>query len=74
MSTELQSAVFTEEKAASYLGISKAHLMRLRKAGQGPRFVRLGERRLAYRRADLDAWLEQRASAPVPAAIEKGAV
>jgi predicted DNA-binding transcriptional regulator AlpA len=39
-------------------------LRRLRRAGTGPRHVRLTEVAIGYRRADLDAWLESRASPP----------
>jgi len=32
--------------------------------GQGPRHFKAGEKLVRYRRADLDAWIEARLSAP----------
>jgi predicted DNA-binding transcriptional regulator AlpA len=45
--------------AAEYLGVSVAFLEKRRVYGDGPRFVKLG-RAVAYRRADLDVWIETR--------------
>ncbi len=42
-------------QAAYYLGIGWRKLMRLRVAGEGPRFRRHG-RLIVYHPADLDAW------------------
>jgi len=55
-------------KAAKYLGISEAALRLWRTEGRGPRHFRAGEKLIRYRRADLDAWIEDRLSAP--AALE----
>ena len=46
----------TEAEAASYLRVSRRSLQRWRYEGGGPAFHRLGPRRLAYRRKDLDDW------------------
>jgi excisionase family DNA binding protein len=43
--------------AADYIGLSASTLNKLRVFGGGPIFLKLG-RRVAYSRADLDAWLE----------------
>jgi excisionase family DNA binding protein len=43
--------------AATYLGLSKPYLEKLRCSGGGPRFAKLG-RRVVYRVSDLDTWLE----------------
>jgi len=51
-------------KAAKYLGISEAALRLWRTEGRGPRHFRAGEKLIRYRRADLDAWIEDRLSAP----------
>jgi len=52
--------LFTERDLAVYLGLSLPTLQRQRAAGTGPRFIQLSERRIAYRRADVDAWLAAR--------------
>jgi predicted DNA-binding transcriptional regulator AlpA len=49
--------LLTEKDLSSWLGISLPSLQRMRSRGTGPRFVRLSERRIAYRRSDVDAWL-----------------
>lgn len=54
--------VISEKDAACFIGISQPQLRRMRRAGQAPRHVRLGRRRLGYRLADLIAWLEVRAA------------
>jgi predicted DNA-binding transcriptional regulator AlpA len=56
--------VLTEAKAARYLGISGAALRLWRSEGKGPRHFRAGEKLVRYRRADLDAWIEERLSVP----------
>jgi predicted DNA-binding transcriptional regulator AlpA len=44
------------------LGLSLAVLKKLRKQKKGPRFYRLSHRTVRYRRADVLAWLADRAS------------
>ena len=44
-------------EAASYLGISRSWLTKLRVRGGGPPHVKLG-RRCLYRRSDLDAFMQ----------------
>ncbi len=43
--------------AAAELGLSRRTLEAWRLRGQGPPFLRVGPRRVAYARRDLDAWL-----------------
>ena len=52
--------LLTEKALSAWLGISLPNLQRLRTNGNGPRFVKLSERRIAYRRADVEDWLERR--------------
>lgn len=47
------------KQAAEYLQLSKPHLDRLRLAGGGPRFAKIGKG-VRYRKVDLDAWVESR--------------
>lgn len=53
-------AVLTIDQAAAYVAIPKATLYtwRTRRSGLGPRAIKVGGC-LRYRRADLDAWLEE---------------
>ncbi|YBV98355.1 helix-turn-helix domain-containing protein [Phyllobacteriaceae bacterium JZ32] len=46
-------------EAATYLGLSKSTLDKLRCFGGGPRYYKLG-RAVVYNTADLDAWLAKR--------------
>ena len=44
------------------LRVSQRHLQRLKEQGDGPPRTRLGERRIAYPRAGLVAWINERTS------------
>jgi predicted DNA-binding transcriptional regulator AlpA len=52
--------VFTQEETSEKIKTSIPTLERWRRTGEGPRWVRLGARRVAYRLSDLEKWLEQR--------------
>jgi hypothetical protein len=60
--------LLTPDEAARELnrsgGLSARTLERWRARGDGPPFVRLGRRRVFYRRADLVAWVEQSRQQP----------
>ncbi|MDI6912448.1 helix-turn-helix domain-containing protein [Nocardioides sp.] len=58
----VEGGILTIDQAAAYLSIPKATLYtwRTRRAGFGPRAVKLGGC-LRYRRADLDAWVAEHA-------------
>lgn len=47
-------------EAARYVALSESSLMKMRLTGDGPLFVKVGPRAVAYRKADLDAWLDAR--------------
>jgi len=49
-----------EKQAAERLGVSRRTLQRWRLSGDGPPFVRIGPRRVAYAEAALAAWCERR--------------
>jgi len=51
--------VVTAKVAARYVGLSESTLAKLRLNGNGPVYCKLG-RRVVYRPADLDQWLESR--------------
>lgn len=44
-------------EASKYLRLSVSTLAKQRLRGDGPKFVRLSPRAIAYLQADLDAWL-----------------
>ena len=50
--------LLTQPQSAEFTGLSQRSLERHRRAGTGPKFVRLG-RRVFYRRADLEAWVAE---------------
>ena len=58
--TSVECNILTIDEAAAYLAIPKATLYtwRTRRAGFGPRAVKMGGC-LRYRRADLDAWVTE---------------
>ena len=49
----------TTGQAAAYLAVSRSWLEKLRLAGAGPVYSKPSERRILYRRDDLDAWVEK---------------
>lgn len=42
--------------------LTQSTLVRMRRSGEGPRWLRLGRRRIAYRRTDVEAWLSEQAA------------
>lgn len=55
-------AIVTETEAAKILKVAVMTVRRMRWAGTGPRYVKLSERRIGYRVADINAWLDARTS------------
>jgi predicted DNA-binding transcriptional regulator AlpA len=58
-----QSTELVDSKGAvEHLGgrVSEATLQRWRSEGGGPRFCKIGPRRIGYRIADLDKWVNDR--------------
>lgn len=45
-------------EAAEYLGLSASTLAKMRIAGSGPAFRKIGPRRVVYHPDDLAAWLD----------------
>ena len=67
---EAVPAMLTTHEAAAYLRLSESTLTKLRVAGGGPPFLKLG-RRVTYRTAVLDAWLAER-EYPHTSAVDAG--
>jgi predicted DNA-binding transcriptional regulator AlpA len=61
---ELPRGLLRPHEAAVYLGCSADYLHRLRKRGEGPPVVRLSAAWIAYRKADLDSWVDTHVEAP----------
>lgn len=53
--------IMDTEEAAVYLRSTASTLSKLRHYGGGPIYIKQSARRVLYRRADLDAWLAERA-------------
>ena len=51
--------LLTQRQAAAVLGLSERTVERMRVAGNGPRFVRMG-RSIRYRPADIENWIASR--------------
>jgi excisionase family DNA binding protein len=52
--------LLTPEEAAAYLRVSKSYLDKLRVYGGGPKFLRLGKRKILYRKQNLAVWAAER--------------
>ncbi len=57
------SDLLNTPNAARRLGLSSATLEHWRMARKGPPFIRMGFRKIYYRAADLDQWIESRVDA-----------
>ena len=52
--------LLTERDLSVWLGLSLPSLQRMRSNGTGPFFVQLSTRRIGYRKAAVEHWLEAR--------------
>lgn len=55
--TEANPLLLTPQQAADHMGVSESTLRNWRSADTGPNYVRLGVRKIMYRKIDLDTWL-----------------
>jgi len=58
---------YTVAEAAQVLGVSRSHLYRVAKRGQGPPRLELGSR-ILFPKAALHRWLEENAATPARSA------
>ena len=58
--TQVHAECMRTPEAARYVALSESTLTKMRLRGDGPLFIKVGPRAVAYRKADLDAWLEAR--------------
>ncbi|CAI9121340.1 helix-turn-helix transcriptional regulator [Brytella acorum] len=66
------SIIVSERDAEPYTGLSVRTLQRLRLTGQGPSYVQLTGRRIAYRLSDLEEWVAQRVVSSTADATVRG--
>ena len=50
----------TERQAASLLGVSPRSLQRWRVSGDGPKFSKVGRRKVLYRERDISSYIDAR--------------
>jgi predicted DNA-binding transcriptional regulator AlpA len=58
--TSTDDEFLQERDAAAFLGVSPRSMQRWRSDGTGPAYVRLGHRRVTYRKSGLIAWTNNR--------------
>ena len=66
--------LLTPRQTAAYTGLGLATLQRQRTEGTGPKFVKLGKRRIAYRVVDVRTWLQGRVAESTADARIRGLV
>jgi excisionase family DNA binding protein len=52
--------ILTTDQAAAHLALGRSTLEKWRCAGTGPKFIKLGLRRVGYDKSDLDEWIAAR--------------
>jgi len=55
-----ETLLFRPSQAAFYLGLSVSTLAKMRMRGDGPPYVKIGSRAIAYDRSDLEDWIRIR--------------
>ena len=56
----MAEACMRTPEAANYVALAESTLTKIRLTVDGPPFVKVGPRAVAYRKIDLDSWLEAR--------------
>lgn len=56
----MADACMRTPQAANYVALASSTLTKMRLTGDGPPFIKVGSRAVAYRKADLDSWLAAR--------------
>lgn len=60
MTPQTPPLVLRKRAVCTLLGISPAHLDRLRKRGDFPRAIRLGDQAIGWRRDAIENWMAER--------------
>lgn len=63
--TLLLALMLSESQVAERTGMSRASIKRWRRQGIGPRWIRVGPKRVLYPTDALDAWLSAQERAPL---------
>jgi excisionase family DNA binding protein len=58
------SEMMTQLQVAKALSVSRTTLWKMRKEGRLPPQIRVSDRRVAFRRTDVEAWIEQGGNEP----------
>jgi predicted DNA-binding transcriptional regulator AlpA len=66
-----QVRVISELEAAARLSLSRRCLQEYRLRGTGPKFIRLGGRRIGYDLRDLEVWIGERRTASTSTPVQK---
>ena len=56
----MADACIRTPETAIYVALAESTLTKMRLTGDGSPFVKVGPRAVAYRKSDLDSWLEAR--------------
>jgi predicted DNA-binding transcriptional regulator AlpA len=57
----MESQLLNDSQVSEIYGLTKPWLRRVRREHRGPRFLRLGNKMIRYRREDIDAYLASHA-------------
>jgi predicted DNA-binding transcriptional regulator AlpA len=61
--------LLSTKQVAELLGVTDECLVAWRRTGNGPAFIRIGTRKVAYDRRDVTSWLEGQRNKPVVKAV-----
>ena len=56
----MEDVYLTEQQFSEHYQVPRRTAQRWRSTGEGPAFVRLGQRRVLYRLTDIEKWLASR--------------
>lgn len=62
--------LMTLKEVRALVPYTPQHIYRLERSGKFPRRLRVGENRVAWRRAEIEAWLASRAVVILPEAVD----
>ena len=76
----MTDACMRTPEVSRYVALAESTLTKMRLTGDGPQFVKVGARAVAYRKADLDAWpqatdlqgeISRRILTPIPLSVRR---
>jgi predicted DNA-binding transcriptional regulator AlpA len=60
MQKEIDNTLYTENQVSQLLGYTPRALQKWRITGDGPKFVKVSQRSIRYRKIDILQWIEER--------------